>query len=69
MLGYVCLTVVSGLASITLQMTRFEGNTSSLRIANAPNLTQLSMRRCDRLDSIANFHQLTSLIELAVCYS
>jgi hypothetical protein len=46
----------------------FSGNTSSLTISDTPNLTQLAMRRCDRLDSIANFHQLTTLLDLQVSY-
>jgi hypothetical protein len=61
--------VVLGLTSITLQIGEFEGNTSSLTIANAHNLTKLSMYACARLDSIRGFHQLTTLLELEVCYS
>jgi hypothetical protein len=69
MFGYVCLTGVLGLASIALQMTNFKGNTSSLAIADAPNLTKLSMRDCVGLDSIRNFHKLTTLLRFEVCNS
>jgi hypothetical protein len=55
--------------SIALQIGKFEGHTSSLTIANTPNLTKLSIRGGKRLDSIANFHRLTTLLELEVCYS
>jgi Leucine-rich repeat (LRR) protein len=51
----------------SIQMSSFEGNTSSLSVADACNLTRLEMRQCTRLDSIANFHQLTTLLDLDVC--